>query len=586
MAQMLQVPIEGYEDAIVVPPINANNFELKQTLINLVQSNQFTASSSCSLPSNTIPNLRNEAKAITTRSGISYDGPPIPPLVMEKEPEATKDMELPSTKNIQPPSVQVQEKDKEPIDEPFVVPKTKTNLPHPLRLAKENSMKRMISLLQSSWKFFAIFILSLVLQMLSEIILRQDKQSLTLKFGDTPSSSQYKFELLNKIDLIDAGVSESDSEEIENFLNHDSIPIGVENSVFDMEDDILYLERLLSEDPFSLPSMNPSHAKFSIEKPEHSFSMGYEHFNTTLVTELDEVPESSIKNLVPIPRECEVTLDNESDSDKPVKDDSLAFTTFVNLLFNDKDDVTIHEDDVLIKHSKDYSNPLFNNDEINFDELESHVKSNYVETLSIHDHLEEFSGPLMPIHIAEEERIRREHAEYIIRMEMLFTINPHPRPTVNDNTIVESFPSSFIPIQDNDSQREEIDIVTNTDELLPLGFENDDSEGEINAVEELHVDNSISNSENELSNNEDSDFDKPSFPRPPLEPPDADFEPDAGEEISVVMNTIDKLKCLDQRNEFDEVDYSSFMFVIYSKMFLSFLSAESEDTIFDLGISI
>nr|GFA61497.1 hypothetical protein [Tanacetum cinerariifolium] len=30
-----------YEDAIVVPPINANNFELKQTLINLVQLNQF-----------------------------------------------------------------------------------------------------------------------------------------------------------------------------------------------------------------------------------------------------------------------------------------------------------------------------------------------------------------------------------------------------------------------------------------------------------------------------------------------------------------------------------------------------------------
>nr|GEY17270.1 reverse transcriptase domain-containing protein [Tanacetum cinerariifolium] len=42
MAQMLQAPIEGYEDAIVVPQINANNFELKQTLINLVQSHQFT----------------------------------------------------------------------------------------------------------------------------------------------------------------------------------------------------------------------------------------------------------------------------------------------------------------------------------------------------------------------------------------------------------------------------------------------------------------------------------------------------------------------------------------------------------------
>nr|GEY51374.1 hypothetical protein [Tanacetum cinerariifolium] len=98
-----------------------------------------------SLPSNTISNPRNEANAITTRSGISYDGPLIPPSVVEKEPEATKDTELPSTENIQPPSVQVYDKDKEPVDKPFVVPKTKTNLPYPSRLAKENSVKRMIS---------------------------------------------------------------------------------------------------------------------------------------------------------------------------------------------------------------------------------------------------------------------------------------------------------------------------------------------------------------------------------------------------------------------------------------------------------
>nr|GEW99650.1 hypothetical protein [Tanacetum cinerariifolium] len=76
-----------------------------------------------SLPSNTIPNPRNKAKAITTRSGISYDGPSIPPPVVEKEIEATKDTKLPSTKNIQPPSVQVYEKDKEPVDEPFVAKK-------------------------------------------------------------------------------------------------------------------------------------------------------------------------------------------------------------------------------------------------------------------------------------------------------------------------------------------------------------------------------------------------------------------------------------------------------------------------------
>ncbi|GJT44884.1 reverse transcriptase domain-containing protein [Tanacetum coccineum] len=43
------------------------------------------ASSSSSLPSNTILNPRNKAKAITTRSGASYNGPPIPPPVVEKE---------------------------------------------------------------------------------------------------------------------------------------------------------------------------------------------------------------------------------------------------------------------------------------------------------------------------------------------------------------------------------------------------------------------------------------------------------------------------------------------------------------------
>nr|GFD54345.1 hypothetical protein [Tanacetum cinerariifolium] len=62
----------------------------------------------------------------------------IPPPVAEKEPEATKDTKLPSTENIQSPSVQVPEKDKEPINEPFIVPKTKANLPYPSRLSKEN----------------------------------------------------------------------------------------------------------------------------------------------------------------------------------------------------------------------------------------------------------------------------------------------------------------------------------------------------------------------------------------------------------------------------------------------------------------
>ncbi|GKC50413.1 reverse transcriptase domain-containing protein [Tanacetum coccineum] len=41
MAQMLQAPTVGYEDAIVVPEITAENFELKHSLLNLVQNKQF-----------------------------------------------------------------------------------------------------------------------------------------------------------------------------------------------------------------------------------------------------------------------------------------------------------------------------------------------------------------------------------------------------------------------------------------------------------------------------------------------------------------------------------------------------------------
>nr|GFB18170.1 reverse transcriptase domain-containing protein [Tanacetum cinerariifolium] len=41
MAELLQAPTEGYEDAIVVPEIVVNNFELKHGLINLVQNKQF-----------------------------------------------------------------------------------------------------------------------------------------------------------------------------------------------------------------------------------------------------------------------------------------------------------------------------------------------------------------------------------------------------------------------------------------------------------------------------------------------------------------------------------------------------------------
>nr|GFA51386.1 hypothetical protein [Tanacetum cinerariifolium] len=167
-------------------------------------------------------------------------------------------------------------------------------------------------------------------------------------------------------------------------------------------------------------------------------------------------------------------------------------------------------------------------------------------------------------------------------MEMLFTINPRPHP-MNDNMNVKSFSSLPIPIQDSDPRQEEIDVVSITNDVLPPSVENDDSDGEVDAVDVLRVDNFIQNSEHEYSESEDSDFDNPPVPLPPPEPPDKEF--DFGNEILVVRSAIFKFECIDARVKFDVFNnendvLSYFMFVIFAKKF-SLLSAESEDTIFD-----
>nr|GFB90506.1 reverse transcriptase domain-containing protein [Tanacetum cinerariifolium] len=101
-----------------------NSFVTPTTPLKAVKENLYNnkPSSSSSLPSNTIPNPKGEAKAITTRSGMTYKEPSIPPPGVEeqKPTEETTDTELSSTEDIQPPLVQVQvevQKDK-PIEEP------------------------------------------------------------------------------------------------------------------------------------------------------------------------------------------------------------------------------------------------------------------------------------------------------------------------------------------------------------------------------------------------------------------------------------------------------------------------------------
>ncbi|GJR12145.1 reverse transcriptase domain-containing protein [Tanacetum coccineum] len=227
MPQLLEAPTEGYEDAIVVPEITADNFELKHGLLTLVQNKQFfghdkedphahiryfnkitstmkfserpdnvkandavmqnmqsqmsnitdlltkitnsnatSTSGSGSLPSNTVANPKGELKAITTRSGASYDRPQLPPLtsslpkVVENKPEVTKDTVPPinngSTKDVQPPVVHVETQNFEPVVAPVnaPMPSPKMSIPYPSRRNDERRREKANNQIE---KFYEIF---------------------------------------------------------------------------------------------------------------------------------------------------------------------------------------------------------------------------------------------------------------------------------------------------------------------------------------------------------------------------------------------------------------------------------------------
>nr|GEZ74300.1 hypothetical protein [Tanacetum cinerariifolium] len=290
----------------------------------------------------------------------------------------------------------------------------------------------------------------------------------------------------------------------------------------------------------------------STKKPEHLLNMGYEHPIIIPEMESDEVTESNAENLLPIPSKCEVTLEDEIECDMPAKDVcSPVFTTFSNPLFKDDDDLDSSDDESLIDEDvpaeefKIYSNPLFDEDKINSDKLDPHcfnVGSDFVESMLNQIPKSDFDS---------EEEIRL--------IENLLYDNSFPRPPEELNaeiadTIIEFVPLLPITVPDGNSQQEEIDIVTSSDDVLPLSDENDDDydplleevdlflsddsipqgieniaddpERDIRFLEELLIDDSFLSHESFDPNFKDN----PSISRPPSEPPDVesffDLKPD------------------------------------------------------------
>nr|GEU56271.1 hypothetical protein [Tanacetum cinerariifolium] len=325
----------------------------------------------------------------------------------------------------------------------------------------------------------------------------------------------------------------------------------------------------------------------STKEPERLLSIWYEHLSISPETESDEVTESNAENLLPILSKCEVTLEDKRKCDLPISENSPVCDDHSENFSDSKID-----DDILV-YDDDFEDIEYVEASLPDPEIVSVEEENGVEEENVVQQEEEKEIDLEDISQIQDVVLHEKLLSIIRLISNIESLNDNSTPdrVLNsfdntnhaDNSLLEydSFCFEIEPDQErlinlvksdipdnssNDPLLEEADLFLAFDNLIPRGIENvvDDPEGDIRFLEELLIDDSILSHESSDSNFENN----PSILRPPPELPDA--ETNEGEEIPVVMNDKDK---------FDE-DYHYF---IFDKVF-SFLSAASEDTIFDPGI--
>nr|GEU94303.1 hypothetical protein [Tanacetum cinerariifolium] len=333
---------------------------------------QNQASTSGTLPSNTVPNPKGEMKAVTTRSGLAYEGPPIPansPLEKVVEQNTEETTEKVHSNSPGSTAQKLREKATNQMEKFFQIfhdlhfdisfadalllrPKFASTIKSLLmnkdklfELAKvslnENCSAMLLKKLPKSleirlslpkltptrmtfeladrsithpkgvvedvfvkvrkFHFPTDFVVvdfeadPRVPLILGRSFLRTGHalidvygEEITLRqsyFGSDPSISKSDF---CKIPIVKSSLptltpfGESDFflEEIEDSLNDESIPAGFDNSLYDPKGDILYLEKLLNEDPFQLP---PKDLKLAEETKAKSL--------------IEELPELELKEL-------------------------------------------------------------------------------------------------------------------------------------------------------------------------------------------------------------------------------------------------------------------------------------------------
>nr|GEV21932.1 reverse transcriptase domain-containing protein [Tanacetum cinerariifolium] len=134
-------------------------------------------------------------------------------------------------------------------------------------------------------------------------VLLNEKVSQNLMDEMSQTVDEAKLRKSSSPTLTPFGESDFLLEDIEDFLKDESIPTGIKDSCYDPEGDILYLEKLLNDDPSQLPPMDlkqaeETKAKSSIEEPlELELKELPSHLKYAFLEETDKLPVMIAKDL-------------------------------------------------------------------------------------------------------------------------------------------------------------------------------------------------------------------------------------------------------------------------------------------------
>ncbi|GJT19878.1 reverse transcriptase domain-containing protein [Tanacetum coccineum] len=284
MAELLHAPTEGYVEAIVVPPIPAEHFELKHSLINLVTSKQFFGFEkedphahiryfnkiTSTLKYKRIPVPRTSIKLILFH--VLFDGPAR--IWLDKEPPRSiltwDDLKTDAFLAIEDDSISPEiddsyydsEGDIRLLEEFLNDDPSSPLPPQELRFVEPKTKKSSID------------------------------DPLELELKDLPSHLEYAFLEGTVIKLLEA------------CLTNDSIPPGIDDDDFDPEGDLLLLEKLLNDDPSSpLPPKELHVEELKIVKssiddpPELELKDLPSHLEYAFLEGTDKLPVIIAKNL-------------------------------------------------------------------------------------------------------------------------------------------------------------------------------------------------------------------------------------------------------------------------------------------------